>query len=191
MRINDDQGMDHCKNKYNGVLAVPNSREETVFLATYLDGFSVSFSLLCFNYLRERFQKSIISSTSVVDAYIGSELSMNTKYLEFQDGSLMTDGLFLDAINTSFTTLYGGGRPTGCFKLGSLIGGVLNCQGGATVLCEITLYKDTHVCLNKDFLSAVNLNTSTELAIPSNVIFIYKGRSERSEQNPILFSACR
>ena len=44
------------------------------------------------------------------------------------------------------------------------------CGGSGAVLCEITLDKDTHVCLNNDFLSTVTLNSSTELTVSTNTI---------------------
>ena len=46
------------------------------------------------------------------------------------------------------------------------------CGGSGAVLCEITLDKDTHVCLNNDFLSTVTLNSSTELTVSTNVSMV-------------------
>ena len=79
----------------------------------------------------------------------------------------MTDGHFIDKNNNTFGTLYGGGHMPSCLQLlpDSNTG---ECSGGA-VFCEISLFKDTHICLNRDFLSSVSLNESTELEIPSSV----------------------
>lgn len=97
-------------------------------------------------------------------AYLGSK----TRYIEYQDGSTMSDGIFMDKDSTSFTAMYGAGKPRDCFQLNpdQNVGG---CTTLAAVFCEITLFKDTHICLNKEFLSGVTLNTSTVLTVPSAV----------------------
>ena len=97
-------------------------------------------------------------------------MSSSTRYIEFQDGTYMTDGTFMDDTNTSFTELYGGGHPIPCFQLNqnSIIG---ECNDQGAVLCETTLFSDTHICLNKDFLASVSLNMSTELFVPTQVFF--------------------
>ena len=41
LKIDQDEGMEHCKNKYNGHMAVINSKEEAIFLTSYLIGFTV------------------------------------------------------------------------------------------------------------------------------------------------------
>ena len=42
LRVDQETGMKHCMNAYNGHLVVPNSWEEAVFLGDYLFGVSVS-----------------------------------------------------------------------------------------------------------------------------------------------------
>ena len=42
LKIGQDQGMEHCRNKYNGYMAVINSKEEAVFLTSFLSGVTVS-----------------------------------------------------------------------------------------------------------------------------------------------------
>lgn len=82
----------------------------------------------------------------------------------------MADGTFMDEVSTSFTALYGAGKPRDCFQLNpdQNVGG---CTSQAAVFCEITLFKDTHICLNKEFMSGVTLNASTALTVPSSVSF--------------------
>ena len=42
LKIGQDQGMEHCRNKYNGYMAVINSKEEAAFLTSFLSGVTVS-----------------------------------------------------------------------------------------------------------------------------------------------------
>ena len=109
---------------------------------------------------------------STLAGFIGADWPSATRYMEYQDGSFMTDGKYMDKDGTSFSSLYGGGAHRDCFQLG-LSSNVEGCNGNGAVLCEISLYKDTHICLNNDFISSVNLNSSTELPVPTEVIFIF------------------
>ena len=107
---------------------------------------------------------------STLAGFLGADWPSVTRYMEYQDGSFMTDGKYMDKDGTSFTSLYGPGDPTTCFQLGAS-SNVEECNGNGAVLCEISLFKDTHICLNNEFLSSVNLNSSTELIVPAQVIF--------------------
>lgn len=40
--VTQDQGRSHCMNAYNGLLAIPNSKDEAAFLGAYLNGITVS-----------------------------------------------------------------------------------------------------------------------------------------------------
>ena len=114
------------------------------------------------------FQNSLVSPFNDLAGFVGADWPSETRYMEYQDGSFMTDGIFVDKIDTTFSSLYGGGEKRDCFQLGSN-GNIEGCGGNGAVLCEITLYKDTHICLNNDFLSSVTLNSSTELSVPTEV----------------------
>ena len=76
----------------------------------------------------------------------------------------MTDAVFADKDGTEYADFYGNGNGEIC--LGPE-GNIERCNGRGVALCEINLLKDTHVCLNKEFLASVS--SSTELEVPSQV----------------------
>ena len=115
------------------------------------------------------FQQSLTAPYAELAGFVGADWPDFTRYLEYQDGSFMTDGTYNDKSGFLFKSLYGAGEPRTCFQLG-LNGNIEGCGGSGAVLCEITLDKDTHVCLNNDFLSTVTLNSSTELTVSTNTI---------------------
>ena len=77
----------------------------------------------------------------------------------------MTDAVFADKDGTEYADFYGNGNGEIC--LGPE-GNIERCNGRGVGLCEINLLKDTHVCLNKEFLASVS-SSSTELEVPSQV----------------------
>ena len=98
---------------------------------------------------------------------LGADLSYSTRYIEYQDGSLMTDGIFSDDASTAFSSVYGSGAIAPCFELKN--GNVQQCISGGAVMCERTLYGNTHICLSKDSLSSVTLDSESELSVPTQV----------------------
>ena len=98
--------------------------------------------------------------------FIGASWPSKTRYIEYHDGSFMTDAAFADKDRTEYADFYGDGNGEIC--LGPA-GNIERCNGKGVALCEINLLKDTHVCLNKEFLASVSLNSSPELEIPSQV----------------------
>lgn len=76
----------------------------------------------------------------------------------------MTDAVFADKDGTEYADFYWDGNGEIC--LGPE-GNIERCNGRGVALCEINLLKDTHVCLNKEFLASVS--SSTELEVPSQV----------------------
>ena len=46
---------------------------------------------------------------------------------------------------------------------------IVGCNGNGGVLCEITLNKDTHICLDNELLTSVKIDFSTKLDVPSQV----------------------
>ena len=84
-------------------------------------------------------------------------------YLEYFDGSFMTDGSFFDVSGTSFGSVYGGGYPSVCFMI-SETGNVVACTK-ANVLCEKNLVKDLRMCLNKTS-QGVTINATFSVTFP-------------------------
>ena len=78
----------------------------------------------------------------------------------------MTDAVFADKDGTEYADFYGNGNGEIC--LGPE-GNIERCNDRGVALCEINLLKDTHVCLNKEFLASVSLSSSPELEVPSQV----------------------
>ena len=102
LKIGQDQGMEHCRNKYNGYMAVINSKEEAVFLTSFLSGVT----------------QSLTAPYAELAGFVGADWPDSTRYLEYQDGSFMTDGTYNDKSGFLFKSLYGAGEPRTCFQLG-------------------------------------------------------------------------
>jgi hypothetical protein len=98
---------------------------------------------------------------------VGAFQTIDRRYLDFVDGSIMTDGNFNTVLNQFFGSLYGTGVNTlSCLAINS--GGNIERCTRANVLCEKTLVKDTMLCLNNTSLPGyIVLNTSSTIQIPS------------------------
>ena len=108
--------------------------------------------------------------STILGTYLGAGLSSNTRYLEYQDGTIMTDGIFIDHSNTTFPSLYGDGDTTRCFVLDATNQDTHRCSS-VTTLCEKYLHGDTHLCLNKALLdTSMTLEPTAELTVSSNTI---------------------
>ena len=95
---------------------------------------------------------------------IGAFQSTDNTYLQYVDGSIMTDGLFSDAFGQNFGQVYGGGFNTDCFMIDTA-GSVQRCSN-ANILCEKKLVRDSKLCLTKTSLAtSLNLNASTAITI--------------------------
>ena len=106
----------------------------------------------------------------MLGTYIGADLSSNTRYIEYLDGTIMTDGFFIDNSNTTFSSLYGDGDTTQCFVLDATSQDTHTCSS-VTTLCEKDLHGDTHLCLNKALLdTSMALDPIAELTVPRNTI---------------------
>ena len=82
----------------------------------------------------------------------------------------MTDGIFIDNSNTTFSDVYGSGDTTDCFVMNAENKITERCQT-ATILCEKYLNDDSHVCLSKNILdSYVTVNDTTEIHMSKQVI---------------------
>ena len=58
LRVGQNEGMEHCRNKYNGHLAVINSKEEATFLTSYLEGVTVSILIYFHRNLKDKYHNS-------------------------------------------------------------------------------------------------------------------------------------
>ena len=68
LKIGQDQGMEHCRNKYNGYMAVINSKEEAVFLTSFLSGVT----------------QSLTAPYAELAGFVGADWPDFTRYLEYQ-----------------------------------------------------------------------------------------------------------
>ena len=98
--------------------------------------------------------------------FIGAFVNSMTRYFEFPDSTFMTDGKFMDKDNSDYESVFGYSNNEYC--LGTE-GNVVSCNGNGAVICEIPLHQDTHVCLNKAFITTVTLNSTTELQVSQQV----------------------
>ena len=103
---------------------------------------------------------------------VGAFETTDRRYIDFVDGSIMTDGYFNSVLNQFFGTLYNTGvNPFTCLAINS--GGNIEVCTSTNVLCEKTLIKDTMLCLNStDLPEYIVLNTSTTIQIPSKRLVI-------------------
>ena len=95
--------------------------------------------------------------------------------MEYQDGTFMTDGKLIDQYNYDYSNLNQSINDELCLGTDSQIVG---CNGNGGVLCEITLNKDTHICLDNGLLEFVEIDLSTKLDVPAQVstqiFYVYK-----------------
>ena len=97
---------------------------------------------------------------------IGAFQTPDRRYLEYVDGSLMTDGFFSSVADQFFGGLYGTGADTFSCLMINPSGNIEICTS-ANVLCEKKLIKDSLMCLdNTDLTSLMVYNASSEITIP-------------------------
>ena len=111
------------------------------------------------------FQKSLVVPSEAI-GFIGAFLTSMTRYFEFPDSTFMTDGKFMEKDNSDYDSVFGYSNNEYCLGTEGYIG---SCNGNGAVICEIPLHQDTHVCLNKAFLTTVTLNSTTELQVSQQV----------------------
>ena len=101
-------------------------------------------------------------------ALIGAFQSQDRRYIEFVDGSIMTDGYFSDVDGHFFGDLYSTDNNAATYLMISTDGNIYPCLGGFP-LCEKSLIKDLTMCLGSNNLqSNIDLNTSSAIAIWSH-----------------------
>ena len=120
---------------------------------------SISHDNLC------NFQKSL-SVSNKEGGFIGAFWPSTTGYMEYQDGTFMTDGKLIDQYNYDYSSLNQSIHDELCLGTNSQIAG---CDGNGGVLCEITLHNDTHICLDNGLLTSVKIDLSTKLDVPAQV----------------------
>ena len=111
------------------------------------------------------FQKSLVVPSEAV-GFINAFVNSMTRYFEFPDSTFMTDGKFMDKDNSDFESVFEYSNHEYCLGTEGNIG---SCNGNGAVICEIPLHQDTHVCLNKAFITTVTLNSTTELQVSQQV----------------------
>jgi hypothetical protein len=97
---------------------------------------------------------------------IGAFQTPDRRYLEFVDGSLMTDGFFSSVSSQFFGTVYGTGTDNIACLMINPSGNIERCTS-ANVLCEKKLIKDTLMCLDKTNLTGLMVyNALSEINVP-------------------------
>ena len=95
---------------------------------------------------------------------IGARQDKTKTYIEYNDGTLMTNGTFTANIDEEF----GNGYTTGSFStsIGLTINGVMASGWNGNILCEKSLLADKFACMSASNLAnALTVNTSTTLTI--------------------------
>ena len=121
-------------------------------------------------------------------ALIGAVASGNNRFLEYVDGSIMTDGHFSDVSNTWIGDILtsSGNRIVNCFRMDK-DGIVSKCtnkcltQNGHSTLCEEVICekaiapKDKALCLDKDntIPSKITLDNSYDIDIPVSNYYVH------------------
>ena len=122
-------------------------------------------------------------------ALIGAIASGNTRFLEYVDGTIMTDGHFSDVSNTWIGDIIksSGNSITNCFRMDK-DGIVSKCtkkcltQDGHDVQCEEVICekaiapKDKALCLDRDntIPSKITLDDSYDIDIPVSNYNVYQ-----------------
>jgi len=97
---------------------------------------------------------------------IGAFQTPDRRYLDFVDGSIMTDGFLNSVAGQFFNTVYGTGTDIASCMMINPDGNIQGC-GSANVLCEKKLIKETLMCLDKTNLTGIMLyNSSSEITVP-------------------------
>lgn len=110
----------------------------------------------------------MMQSFSDVQALIGAFQSQDRRYIEYVDGSIMTDGYFSDVDGHFFGDLYSTNQNTETYFTISTDGNIYPSSQGF-VLCEKSLIKELTMCLESNNLpSNIVLNSSSSIAIWSH-----------------------
>jgi len=101
-------------------------------------------------------------------ALIGAFQSQDRRYIEYVDGSLMTDGFFSDVRGQFFGKLYSTNQNGSTYLMIKPDGNIYPCDGGFA-LCEKSLIKDLTMCIDsKNLQTNMNVNTSSSINILSH-----------------------
>jgi hypothetical protein len=119
------------------------------------------------------FQTSVLGQNVAMYGLVGALQTIDRRYIDFVDGSILTDGSFNSVSGQFFGSLYGtGSNVFSCLMIDGS-GNIERCSS-ANVICEKTLVKDTQLCLKQsDLPSYISLNSSTTIQLPSNLIFSF------------------
>ena len=97
---------------------------------------------------------------------IGAFQTPDRRYLDFVDGSIMTDGFFNSVAGQFFNNVYGTRVDIASCLMINPDGNIQAC-GSANVLCEKKLIKETLMCLDKTNLTGIMIyNASSQITVP-------------------------
>jgi hypothetical protein len=110
----------------------------------------------------------MMQSYNIYQALIGAFQSQDRRYIEYVDGSLMTDGFFSDVSGKFFGKLYSTNQNGSTYLMIKPDGNIYPCYGGFP-LCEKSLIKDLTMCIDsKNLQTNMNVNTSSSINIWSH-----------------------
>ena len=110
----------------------------------------------------------MMQSYNMYQALIGAFQSQDRRYIEYVDGSIMTDGYFYDVRGQFFSDLYSTNQNGSRYLIITTDGNIYPSSGGFA-LCEKSLIKDLAMCLGSSNLQAnIRLNVSSTVAIVSH-----------------------
>ena len=139
----------HCMMSHDSNVVVPNSNEEAAFISDYINAkaSTETYDLLGLN-----------------EVIIGARQTRQNTYIEYADGTFMTNGTFQGSADTAFTNGYSINVFQDCISL-TKDGGISKCSE-ANIFCEKNLIDDAFACMTASNLdSALTVNQSTSLTI--------------------------
>ena len=145
----------HCMGEYNSDLMVPNTNEEALFLTDYLTSLSVSeldtIIIVVINVEILSQNSELWNQLDLKKMLIGAKQSEHTTFLEYLDGTLMTNGTFKGVSDYWFDQGYQTSKKVYSMSLNTS-GGI--SQGQANIICEKKLMDEKVYCLTTDNLKS-------------------------------------
>ena len=101
-------------------------------------------------------------------ALVGIFQNQERRYVEYVDGSLMTDGFFNDVKGQFFSDIYSTDQNTSNHFMITMDGNIYRSQG-ALILCEKSLIKDLAMCIQSSNLQSNGaMSTSSSIKISTH-----------------------
>lgn len=148
-------GLDYCYSE-EASLFVPNSRDEAMFMAGYLDGKMKANSL-----------QGLVNDYGLV----GAKLTGLTRYLEYVDGTAMYQGYFYDNLQRTMGNVCNGNKTGQCFIIDNS-GSIKECPNGkSSIICEKKIDDMDSICLDKPKVSSlVTLDSNLDITMEVSVV---------------------